>query len=107
MAKFWQTKFNLMMNPTYIFLADGFEEVEALATLDVMRRGGMNVITVSINSDKNVTGAHGVTVVADALLDEVSMASEPARRELVKSAVRREMPRSSAAATSVALIFSA
>ena len=65
------------MNPTYIFLADGFEEVEALATLDVMRRGGMNVITVSINSDKNVTGAHGVTVIADALLDEVSMASEP------------------------------
>lgn len=65
------------MKPTYIFLANGFEEVEALATLDVMRRGGMNVITVSINQDKNVTGAHGVTVVADALIDEVSMDADP------------------------------
>lgn len=65
------------MKPTYIFLANGFEEVEALATLDVLRRGGMNVITVSINSDLNVTGAHGVSVVADTQIDSVGMEDDP------------------------------
>ena len=55
---------------TYIFLADGFEEVEALTAVDVMRRAGMPVTTVSINPDFAVTGAHGVTVMADTLFDE-------------------------------------
>ncbi len=55
----------------YVFLANGFEEIEALATVDVMRRAGMDVTTVSINYDKEVLGAHGVKVVADAMLAEV------------------------------------
>lgn len=46
-------------------MADGFEEVEALATVDVLRRGGMNVKTVSIKESKEVTGANGVTIIAD------------------------------------------
>lgn len=58
----------MMMN--YVFLADGFEEVEALTSVDVMRRAGMPVTTVSINPTREVTGAHGVTVLADALIDE-------------------------------------
>ena len=65
------------MKPTYIFLADGFEEVEALATLDVLRRGGMNAITVSINPGQEVTGAHGVKVLADTNISEVSMSDNP------------------------------
>ena len=48
-----------------------------MATLDVLRRGGMNVITVSINAGQDVTGAHGVKVVADVNISDVSMADDP------------------------------
>ena len=58
------------MKETYVFLADGFEEVEALTCVDVLRRAGMPVTTVSINPGLEVTGAHGVTVLADSLYDD-------------------------------------
>ena len=48
----------------YLFLADGFEECEALAPLDILRRGGITVKTVGI-SNQFVTGAHRITVKAD------------------------------------------
>ena len=57
------------MNESFIFLAEGFEEIEALTAIDVMRRGGINVKTVSITSALQVKGAHGVTVNADLLYD--------------------------------------
>ena len=44
------------MKGVYIFLANGFEEMEALAPLDILRRGGVDVKTVSIHRDKYVTG---------------------------------------------------
>lgn len=53
------------MKESYVFLADGFEEVEALSPVDVLRRGGVPVKTVSITSSLQVTGAHGVIVTAD------------------------------------------
>lgn len=53
------------MKGIYVFLANGFEEIEALATVDILRRGGVDVQTVSIHHDKYVTGSHGITVVAD------------------------------------------
>ncbi len=55
----------------YLFLADGFEEIEALATLDVMRRAGLEVKTVGVTGDY-VTGSHNVTVKADISYDKVS-----------------------------------
>lgn len=58
------------MNTSYIFLAAGFEEIEALTVVDVMRRAGMDVKTVSITADHRVTGAHGITVTADILYDK-------------------------------------
>lgn len=61
------------MAKVYEFLADGFEEVEALAPLDILRRGGQEVVTVSINEDNFVNGAHGVTVVADANIGDVDV----------------------------------
>lgn len=61
------------MNTSLLFLADGFEEIEALATVDVMRRAGMNVIMVSVGDDALVHGTHGVPVVADALLGDVDL----------------------------------
>jgi len=48
----------------YIFLAEGFEEIEALCPLDIMRRAGLSVKTVGIGSNE-ITGSHGITVKAD------------------------------------------
>lgn len=56
---------------SYIFLAPGFEEIEALATVDAMRRAGMKVVEVAVADTKNVTGATGQTVVADSLITEI------------------------------------
>lgn len=57
----------------YVFLANGFEEVEALAPVDLLRRGGVEVKTVGI-SGREVTGAHGITVIADITADEADTA---------------------------------
>lgn len=47
-----------------LFLAQGFEEIEALVTVDVLRRAGCEVRTVGIEG-KSITGSHGITVTAD------------------------------------------
>lgn len=57
------------MKESFLFLAEGFEEIEALTAVDVLRRAGMPVKTVSITSSPLVTGAHGITVKADVLYD--------------------------------------
>ena len=54
----------------YMLLANGFEEVEALAPLDLLRRAGLEVKTVSIEDTRSVCAAHGVTVMADLMPDE-------------------------------------
>jgi len=54
----------------FIFLAEGFEEIEAIAPIDILRRAGFDVATVSISDTKSVTGAHGITVLADKLFTE-------------------------------------
>lgn len=53
------------MKLSYLFLADGFEEIEALTCVDLLRRADIPVKTVSITNALQVTGAHGVTVNAD------------------------------------------
>ena len=58
------------MKGVFLFLAEGFEEIEALATVDILRRGGVDVKTVSINHYRTVRGAHGIPVVADWERDE-------------------------------------
>lgn len=62
------------MKKVLLFLADGFEEIEALATVDILRRAGVQVTTVSINPSKTVLGAHRVTVMADVLFTDCSPA---------------------------------
>lgn len=59
-----------MMAKVYSFWADGLEEVEALTPVDVLRRAGDDVVTVSIMGRKEIRGAHNITVVADALFDD-------------------------------------
>ena len=54
----------------YLFLADGFEECEALAPLDILRRGGIQVKTVGVGKEY-ITGTHGITVKADILEGQV------------------------------------
>lgn len=62
------------MKTMYVFLADGFEEIEALAPVDVMRRAGLSVVMVSVTGNPVVQGAHGIPVVADATFEELGYA---------------------------------
>lgn len=54
----------------YVLLADGFEEIEAIEPIDIMRRGGVEVKTVGVTGEW-VTGAHGISVKADIGINEV------------------------------------
>jgi 4-methyl-5(b-hydroxyethyl)-thiazole monophosphate biosynthesis len=58
------------MKGTYVFLADGFEVSEALTTVNMLRRGGVNVKTVSIYDDRIVTSSNRIPVVADMAFGE-------------------------------------
>ena len=59
----------------YVFLADGFEEIEALACVDILRRAGVAVQMVSVNSTNAVTGSHSIEVRADITTEKVDLAN--------------------------------
>lgn len=63
------------MKEICIFLADGFEEIEAITPIDILRRGGLSVKTVSVMTTKTVVGAHGVPVIADTLFTDIDEAN--------------------------------
>lgn len=54
----------------YVHLAEGFEEIEALTVVDILRRAQIDVQTVAVGGQKLVEGAHGITVQADILQEE-------------------------------------
>jgi len=60
----------------FIFLAEGFEEIEAVAPIDIFRRAGLNVTTVSVTDNLKVSGAHDITLMADACFSEVNFHGE-------------------------------
>ena len=60
------------MKTIFVFLAEGFEEIEALAPVDILRRAGLSVKTVSVMDEQVVAGAHGVPVLADVMFDEIN-----------------------------------
>lgn len=62
------------MSKIAIFFAEGYEEIEALAVVDVCRRLKLEIDMVSITGEKTVTGAHGIPVGMDKLFDEVDCA---------------------------------
>lgn len=61
------------MAKVYEFLANGFEDIEALAPVDILRRGGVEVVTVSITASRSVETAHGVTVEADRHIADIDL----------------------------------
>lgn len=59
------------MSKVCVFFADGYEEIEALTVVDLLRRAGIETDMVSVTDNKTVTGSHQVSVVMDKLLEEV------------------------------------
>ena len=59
----------------FVFLATGFEEVEAVGTIDILRRGDIDTVTVSVTGDYTVTGVHGIPVVADQLFEDIDLSN--------------------------------
>ncbi len=60
------------MCKVFAFLAEGLEEVECLAVVDVLRRANIDVTLVSMTGERQVTGSHNISIVTDALYDEVN-----------------------------------
>lgn len=58
----------------YVFLADGFEETEAIAPIDLLRRANIQVVTVGVGKQQ-VTSAHGISVLCDKTIDSISFDS--------------------------------
>ena len=60
------------MSKVLIFMAEGHEEIEALTVVDLLRRAGIDIYTVSITGEKKVTGSHGIITVCDKLIETVN-----------------------------------
>ncbi len=59
------------MKNVSVFLADGFEEIEGLTVVDILRRSGVETKTVSVTKERKVKGAHGIEIMADVLFEEM------------------------------------
>lgn len=59
------------MKTSLMFLSTGFEEMEALVPIDILRRGGVNIKSVSLEVSKQVIGGHQIPIQADVLFDEI------------------------------------
>ncbi|MDO4692577.1 MAG: DJ-1/PfpI family protein [Porphyromonadaceae bacterium] len=62
-----------MAKNVYVFLAEGFEEIEAVTTIDLLRRAGLSTTTIAVGNSLEVSGAHHITLRADKPLDEVDL----------------------------------
>lgn len=66
------------MKKAFVFLATGFEEIEATGTIDVLRRGEVDTTVVSITGEHKVMGAHGLTLMADKLFEKTDFSEADA-----------------------------
>lgn len=62
------------MSKVCIFFAEGYEEIEALTVVDLLRRAGIDTDTVSVTGEKTVTGSHRIPVIVDKLFEDVDFA---------------------------------
>ena len=62
------------MKKVVVFLADGFEEIEGLTVVDLLRRAGVEVVTASVKGKKEINGAHQIMVLADELIEDIDYA---------------------------------
>ena len=60
------------MKKVALYLAEGFEEIEALTTVDILRRVEVKVDLIAVGGEIAVTGAHNITVIADSLIEDLS-----------------------------------
>jgi protein deglycase len=60
------------MAKVYEFLANGFEEIEGMAPVDILRRGGVDIKTVSVTGSEYVQSSHGVTIKADLKFEDIA-----------------------------------
>ena len=58
------------MEKVYVFFAEGFEEIEGLTVVDMLRRVQVETVMVSIGDTKTVTGAHGIVIQADGVFGD-------------------------------------
>ena len=61
------------MNKIAIFMADGFEEIEGLTVVDIVRRAGIDIDMVSIGGRLEVNGSHGIVIKADKIIADINM----------------------------------
>lgn len=66
------------MSKASIFMADGMEEVECLSIVDILRRGGVDVQTISIHKKKKVLSSHGVKITADTTIGDCDVSDSDA-----------------------------
>ena len=66
------------MKKAVMLFANGYEEVEALMTVDLLKRAGVDIRLVSINDDMTVTGSHGISVTMDTKLSRIQLKEEDA-----------------------------
>ena len=59
------------MSRVCVFFADGFEEIEGLTVIDILRRAGVDAAMVSVKDEKTVTGSHGIRVETDMRIKDV------------------------------------
>lgn len=59
------------MKTVFVFLAEGFEEVEAVTSIDLLRRAGLAVVTIAVGDSLEVAGAHHIPIVADRHISNV------------------------------------
>lgn len=54
-----------------VFLAEGFEEIEGLTVVDILRRAGVETVTIAVGGKRQLAGSHGIHVVADAVYEDI------------------------------------
>jgi 4-methyl-5(b-hydroxyethyl)-thiazole monophosphate biosynthesis len=73
MSESEERKGKTMKKKTYVFAAQGAEEIECLTQVDLLRRAGFEVVLTAIGGDRRVCGSHGICFETDARIEEVSL----------------------------------